>query len=86
MYESGNGVEKDETEAAKWYKRSAEQGFAIAQNNFGNMLQGGKGVKKNTRPSFGYEKPRNRILPPHRIILDGHMNTARVSRRMRQKP
>ena len=34
-YENGTGVEKDEVEAAKYYKMAADQGYASAQNNLG---------------------------------------------------
>ncbi len=35
MYEKGEGVEQDFSEAFKWYKKSAEQGFYMAQNHLG---------------------------------------------------
>jgi len=31
MYESGRGVEKDEEEAVKWYRKAAEQGYEPAK-------------------------------------------------------
>lgn len=31
MYEYGKGVAKDKTEAAKWYRKAAEQGDENAQ-------------------------------------------------------
>src|SRR5215471_16620822 len=36
-YETGSGVGQDHAEAAKWYRRAADQGFAAAQNNVGGM-------------------------------------------------
>ena len=47
MYSHGQGVVKDESEAVKWYRKSAEQGFARAQNYLGRMYEGGRGVKKD---------------------------------------
>ena len=38
MYASGNGVEKDKTEAARWYRKAAEQGHAMAQYALGLSL------------------------------------------------
>ena len=38
MYWSGEGVPRDHAEAAKWYLRAAEKGYARAQNNIGFML------------------------------------------------
>jgi hypothetical protein len=32
MYENGNGVLKDYTEAVKWYRKAADQGAAAAQH------------------------------------------------------
>ena len=37
MYKNGEGIAEDNVEAVKWYKRAAEQGYASAQNNLGNM-------------------------------------------------
>ena len=38
MYYYGNGMEKDKSEAAKWYREAAEQGHAKAQYNLGLCL------------------------------------------------
>jgi uncharacterized protein len=35
MYEDGEGVPQDYTEAVKWYRRAAEQGIVGAQYNLG---------------------------------------------------
>jgi len=32
FYDNGTGVEKDEKEAVKWYRKAAEQNFAEAQH------------------------------------------------------
>ncbi|MDP6367170.1 MAG: SEL1-like repeat protein, partial [Nitrospinota bacterium] len=42
MYERGQGVPVDYKLAIKWYRKSAEQGFAIAQNNLGSSFWRGK--------------------------------------------
>jgi TPR repeat protein len=47
MYYLGNGIPKDEAEAARWFRRAAEQGLALAQANLGIMYQQGKGVAKD---------------------------------------
>lgn len=39
--------EKDETEAVKWYRKSAEQGYAIAQVDLAKCYTEGKGVTSN---------------------------------------
>lgn len=39
LYYYGNGVEQDHSEAVKWFRRSAEQGYARAQNDLGWMYE-----------------------------------------------
>ena len=48
-YERGLGFEKSDAEAVKWYRKSAEQGYAIAQNNLGYMYMysDGRGVEQS---------------------------------------
>ena len=47
MYQYGQGVEKDYSEAVKWYKKAADQGYAGAQCNLGVMYENGYGVEKD---------------------------------------
>ena len=47
MYINGHGVSKDYSKAIKLTRNSAEQGFAIAQNNMGAAYVHGHGVKKD---------------------------------------
>lgn len=35
MYDEGEGVSEDKAEALEWYKKSAKQGLADAQNKIG---------------------------------------------------
>jgi hypothetical protein len=46
-YASGEGVAKDETEMAKWFRKAADQGFAEAQYNLGHCYASGEGVAKD---------------------------------------
>ena len=46
-YDSGQGVARDQGEAAKWYRRAADQGLAEAQNSLGSMYQHGQGLPQN---------------------------------------
>jgi clan AA aspartic protease (TIGR02281 family) len=46
-YRDGAGVEKNLTEAAKWWSKAAEQGDAEAQRNLGSCYYYGEGVEKN---------------------------------------
>ena len=43
----GRGVTQDYAEAAKWYKKAAEQGDSDTQNILGAMYERGKGMPKD---------------------------------------
>ncbi len=47
MYDKGHGLAQDYAEAAKWYRRAAEQGHAFAQSSLGIMYENGQGVPQN---------------------------------------
>lgn len=47
LYERGFGVDKNETQAVKWYEKSALQGHIDAQYNIGIMYASGRGVEQN---------------------------------------
>ncbi len=47
MYADGRGVVQDFMEAAKWYRKAAEQGHLIAQDELGRMYALGRGVAQD---------------------------------------
>jgi len=47
MYDLGQGVPQNFTEALKWYTRAANLGNAVARNNLGVMYLEGKGTAQN---------------------------------------
>jgi TPR repeat protein len=47
MYDKGQGVSQDDTEAAKWYRKAAEQGHAGAQCLLGVAYYTGEGEPKD---------------------------------------
>jgi TPR repeat protein len=47
MYESGNGVGRDFSEAAEWYRKAAEKGDPEAMVSLGIMYMQGRGVKRD---------------------------------------
>ena len=47
MYALGHGVAQDYAEAAKWYRKAAEQEDALAQSALGNMYRLGVGVAQD---------------------------------------
>ena len=52
MYNFGNGVPEDDTEAVKWYRKAAEQGKVEAQFNLGMMYYYGHGVPEDYVESY----------------------------------
>ena len=49
MYDNGQAVSQDYQEAAAWYRKAAEQGYARAQFNLGVMYRHGQGVRQNAQ-------------------------------------
>jgi uncharacterized protein len=47
LYETGQGVQQDFSQAFQWYWKAAEQGNPIAQYQLGTMYHLGKGVSQN---------------------------------------
>ena len=47
MYQNGNGVSQDYTEAMKWYRKAADAGNAMAMRNIGWLYQHGQGVSQD---------------------------------------
>jgi hypothetical protein len=47
MYANGWGVKQSHAEAAKWYRRSADQGHTDGQNDLGYMYENGWGVEQS---------------------------------------
>ena len=52
MSPANNGVAKDEAEAVNWYRKAAEQGYALAQYNLGTMYANGYGVPKDETAAY----------------------------------
>jgi uncharacterized protein len=47
MYEKGEGVVQDYTEATKWYRKAADQGLAEAEFKLGLLSESGLGVMQD---------------------------------------
>ena len=54
MYLSGDGVEKDEKEAASWIGKAADQGHPYATFKMGELYDKGIGVAKDEGKAAGY--------------------------------
>jgi TPR repeat protein len=57
MYEGGEGVPQDYTQAAYWYRKAADQGSKEAQNNLGVMYAKSQGIPQDyTQAAYWYRK------------------------------
>ena len=52
MYRVGEGIPRDDHEAARWFRRAAEQGLADAQANLGTMYGNGVGVPQDHAETY----------------------------------
>jgi len=44
IYEEGSGLAADLAQAARWYRKAADHGNRLAQNNLGHLFEKGAGV------------------------------------------
>lgn len=51
-YSKGEGVTRDNKEAARWFRQAAEQGHAESQRILGNLYFAGRGVEKDDKAAF----------------------------------
>jgi TPR repeat protein len=51
-YDKGEGVVKDHVEAAKWYRKAAEQNYAAAQDNLAICYEYGQGVAEDSVEAY----------------------------------
>ncbi|MFC0349152.1 tetratricopeptide repeat protein [Undibacterium danionis] len=56
MYDSGQGVAKNEQQAAAWYRKAADQGHAGAQRELGISYANGQGVPKDEQQAVAWLK------------------------------
>ena len=47
MFDNGEGVPEDDTEAVKWYRKAAKQGYTVAQARLAAMYLSGEGVPQD---------------------------------------
>jgi TPR repeat protein len=52
MYFNGDGLPREYTEAANWFRKAAEQGNAVAQKNLGVMYGKGYGVPQSDAEAY----------------------------------
>ncbi len=56
MFANGQGIEKDEKEAAKWYLEASKQGVKEAMYKLAKMYSAGKGVPQDYEAAYAWLK------------------------------
>lgn len=54
-YYLGKGISQDYAQAAVWWQKAAEQGYADAQNNLGVLYNSGKGVPQSYSEAYFWQ-------------------------------
>ncbi|MCC8978669.1 tetratricopeptide repeat protein [Bradyrhizobium acaciae] len=71
MYFNGQGVTKDEGQAAAWFRKSADQGYSEGQHNLGVLYENGRGVQKDLDQAVAWlQKAATQGYEPSRRELD----------------
>lgn len=70
MFMNGDGVPKNDSQAAKWYLKAAEEGLPQAQHELGELYLNGKGVPKNTSIGLSWVRKAadNGYLPAQKML------------------
>ncbi len=69
-YQEGDGVIKNDTEAAKWFAHAAKSGLAEAQYRYGLALLEGRGVVQDYKAAFAWiKKTAERGYAPAQLSL-----------------
>ena len=87
MYANGEGVPKDDAEAARWYRMAANQGDAAAQYSLGVSYANGEGVRRTMpKPHAGTEWLPTRVTPMRSLTSGSCTTMAMVFSRTNPKP
>lgn len=54
LYQSGEGMPRDEAKAAELFDKACDDGHAIGCSNAGSAYMGGRGVRKDAIKGVGY--------------------------------
>jgi TPR repeat protein len=54
LYGEGKGVAQSWAEAAKWHRRAADKGPALAQHDLGDLYDQGNGVAEEKAEAFNW--------------------------------
>ncbi len=76
MYEKGEGVSTNFTEAADWFRKAADKGYSSAQYRLGRLYERGLGVEQNLDEALAWYKKSSR---------NGNIDAKQALKRMEAK-
>ena len=94
MYYNGQGVQQDYSEAAKWTRKAAEQGYTPAQAHLGVLYWNGQGVQQDVLLAYMWlslasanepDAVRERDLAASQMTPDEIAEAQRLSREWKPK-
>jgi len=89
LYDNGQGVPQDYTQAGAWYRKAAEQGDAAAQYALGDLYRGGQGVPQDYAEAYFWfdiaaagqpDASRTKLVAKYRDETASHLTPADLSR------
>lgn len=84
MYYCGMHVEKDASEAAKWYRKAAERNNVTAQFSLGTLYENGEGVNRDLEEAYFWynlaEKKNDKDAQRLRRELELRLSADQISR------
>jgi hypothetical protein len=87
-YQYGEGVTKNYTEAAKWYRNAADQGDATAQRRLGLMYSNGEGVPQDNVEAYKWYNlaaaQGNETAKENKEIIAGRMTAEQIAEARRR--
>ncbi|HSI61657.1 MAG TPA: tetratricopeptide repeat protein, partial [Candidatus Saccharimonadia bacterium] len=83
LYRNGDGVTRDDAQAAAWYQKAAQQGNAVAQYNLACCYEDGIGVPKDLIEAFRLyalaEKNGDRVAQVGLKLVKTKMKSAQIA-------
>jgi len=80
MFEQGQGMPVNQAEAAEWYRRAADQGYAEAQHKLGMQYAEGRGVLRDYALAYMWLS-----LSGNAAEANAYVDRAAVIKRMSEK-
>ena len=82
LYDTGEGVDEDDTEAMLWYREAAQQGHIGAQGKLGWMYENGLGIAPNSAEAIRWYQM---AAAPENAGIQGYESAQKALRLIKSK-